>query len=169
MLDMVSYMKVQGPTGRSLGSLVYGFLSAMHRYDAGRTLPILHAAKLTTPQIAVLEFTRESQTVSTVATYAGLSLPATSQMIDKLVRGGLVRRIEGTTDRRERNVILSAKGKALVDRIAAARAARFDSSLGVLTPAVAARLESILDEVIGALDEARPAAASRVASRRRNR
>jgi DNA-binding MarR family transcriptional regulator len=154
-------MKSTAPAGRSLGSFVYLFLSAMHRYDAGRTLPILHAAKLTTPQIAVLEFTSEAQTVSTIATYLGLSRPATSQMIDKLVRRGLVRRVESTVDRRRRNVILSAKGSALIERIAATRAARFDSSLAVLEPSLATRLESILDEVVGALEKAAPSTANR--------
>jgi DNA-binding MarR family transcriptional regulator len=143
------------PTGQStLGVLVDGFMRAMHPYDAGRTLPILHAAKLTTPQIAVLEFTREPQTVSAVATYLGLSRPATSQLTDKLVREHLVRRMEGTMDRRERIVVLSAKGKSLIDRIAAARAARFESALAVLPTPVAARFHSILNEVIGALAEA---------------
>jgi DNA-binding MarR family transcriptional regulator len=132
---------------------VYRFMHAMHRYDSGRTLPILHAARLTTPQIAVLEFTRESQTMSAVAIYLGLSRPATSQLVDRLVRVGLVRRAEGTVDRRQRHVILSAKGRSLVDRVAAARAARFDSSLAVLEPALVARLESVLSEVVGTLDE----------------
>jgi len=147
-------VKAKGQVGRSLGTIVHRFLSAMHRYDAGRTLPMLHAAKLTTPQIAVLEYTRDSQTVSGVASYLGLSLPATSQLIDKLARSGLVRRIESTTDRRRRHVILTAKGREFVDRIAGARAARFDSSLTVLSLAVAARFGSILTEVIGALNEA---------------
>jgi DNA-binding MarR family transcriptional regulator len=129
-------------------------MSAMHRYDAGRTLPILQAAKLTTPQVAALEFARESRTVSGIATYLGLSRPATSQLIDKLVRTGLVRRLQGTIDRRERTVILTAKGKRLVERISAARAARFDSSLAALSPALASRFESILEEVIEALNEA---------------
>jgi hypothetical protein len=53
-------------------------MGAMHRYHAGRTLPILHAVRLTTPQLAVLEFTRQPQTVSAVATYLGLSRPATN-------------------------------------------------------------------------------------------
>jgi len=128
-------------------------MHAMHRYDSGRTLPILHAARLTTPQIAVLEFTRESQTMSAVAIYLGLSRPATSQLVDRLVRIGLVRRAEGTVDRRQRHVILTAKGRSLVDRVAAARAARFDSSLAVLEPALVARLESVLSEVVGTLDE----------------
>jgi DNA-binding MarR family transcriptional regulator len=138
----------------SLGALVYDFMHAMHRHDAGRTMPILHASRLTMPQLAVLESASEPRTVSAIATYLGLSRPAASQLIDKLVRSRLVRRAEGTTDRRERHVVLSAKGKRLVERIAAARAARFDSSLATLAPATSARLESILGEVISALHEA---------------
>lgn len=144
---MKSIEYTRGP----LGLLVQRFLNAMHRYDAGRTLPILHAAGLTTAQVAVLEFAREPQKVSTVATYLGLSRPATSQLVDKLVRGGLIRRVESSVDRRQRNVILSAKGKALVAGIDAARAARFDASLAVLAPAVAARFELVLVEVVDAL------------------
>jgi len=165
-------MKLNGPAPHRLGTLVYRFLGAMHRYDAGRTLPILRAAKLTTPQLAVLEITREPRTVSAVATYLGLSRPATSQLVDKLVRGRLVRRIEGTMDRRERNVMLSAKGKALVERIAAARAARFNSSLAVLAPAVASQFQLILTEVVDALSAAVPPGPSRSTpsrSRSRNR
>jgi DNA-binding MarR family transcriptional regulator len=164
IIDIVSYVKVKAQADRSLGSSVYLFLSAMHRYDAGRTLSVLHAAKLTTPQIAALEFTGEAQTVSTIAAWLGLSRPATSQLIDKLVRSGLVRRVEGTADRRQRNVTLSAKGRALIDRIAAARAARFDSSLAVLEPSLATRLGSILDEVTAALEKSAPSGANRTAS-----
>jgi DNA-binding MarR family transcriptional regulator len=139
----------------SLGLLLDRFLRAMHRFDAGRTLPILHAAELTTPQIAVLEFARDPQTVSAVAVFLGLSRPATSQLIDKLVRRRFVRRTEGTRDRRQRNVVLTAKGRTLVDRIAAARATRFNSSLAVLPPTVADKFHSILGEVINALGKAR--------------
>ena len=136
----------------SLGSLVDRFMGAMHRYDQGRTLTILHSAKVTTPQLAVLEFVREPRMVSTVATYLGLSRPATSQLVDKLVRADLVRRIVSTTDRRQRNVILSAKGKALLDRIAAARAGRFSSALSALPAPIADRFELVLVDVIQAMD-----------------
>lgn len=127
----------------------------MHRYDEGRTLPILYAAGLTTPQLAVLEFADTRKTVSVVAHYLGLSRPATSQLIDKLVRAGLVRRIQGAIDRRERHVILTARGGKLVGRIATARAARFSSSLAVISHPVAARLESALTEAIAELGAAR--------------
>jgi DNA-binding MarR family transcriptional regulator len=152
----------------SLGTLVDRFLRAMHRHDAGRTLPILHAAKLTTPQVAALEFIRETKTISAVAIHLGLSRPATSQLVDKLVRGGLVRRKEGATDRRQRHVILSAEGAALVDRLATARSARFAASLAALPTPVAARFHSVLEEVVGALIETtRPAAVSRTLRSRR--
>lgn len=147
-------MKLKYPSTPPLGSLLHRFLDAMHRYDAGRTLPILHASRLTTPQIAALEFTREPKTVSVVASYLGLSRPATSQMIDRLVRIRLVLRTESATDRRRRNVVLSAKGKSLLDRIFTARAARFDSSLAALPPVVANRFASILIEVIESLGDA---------------
>jgi DNA-binding MarR family transcriptional regulator len=141
---------------QQLGALVYRFMGAMHRYDAGRTLPILHAARLTTPQLAALEFTREPRTMSAVATHLGLSRPAASQMIEKLVTARLVRRIEGKTDRRQRHIILSAKGRALVERIAAARVARFDASFAALPPALANRFERILTQVVEALGERSP-------------
>ena len=137
-----------------LGASVDQFMREMHRYDAGRTLPLLHAAKVTTAQLAVLEFTREHRTVSEVADYLGLSRPATSQLLDKLVRGSLIRRMEGAMDRRKRDVVLTAKGKSLVERLAAARAARFESSLAALAPSVAQRFQSILNEVVRALSEA---------------
>jgi DNA-binding MarR family transcriptional regulator len=136
--------------------MVWRFLSAMHRYDAGRTLPIMHAAQLTTPQLAVLEFVHAPRTVSAVALHVGLSRPATSQMIDKLVRRRLVRRSEGTEDRREKAVVSSAKGEALLKTIARARSARFDASLLVLSSPVAAKLAATLSEVVEELDQAQP-------------
>jgi DNA-binding MarR family transcriptional regulator len=140
----------------SPGDLVWRFLGAMHRYDAGRTVPLLHAAQLTTPQLAVLEFVRVPRTVSAVAVHLALSRPATSQMIGKLVHRHLVRRSEGPKDRREKAVLLSAKGAALLERIARARAARFDASLAVLSSPVAAKLAVTLGEVVEELDKAQP-------------
>jgi DNA-binding MarR family transcriptional regulator len=138
----------------SLALLVGRFLTEMHRHDAGRTLPLLHAAKLTMPQLAVLEFVRVARTVSAVAVHVGLSRPATSQMIDKLVDRKLVRRSEGAVDRREKALLLSAKGIALLDRISAAREARFKASLAVLSPHVARRLMRALEETVTELERA---------------
>jgi DNA-binding MarR family transcriptional regulator len=147
-------MEVSAKKRKRLAGLVGQFMHAMHRYDGGRTLPLLHAAQLTMPQMAVLEYVGVARTVSAVADYAGLSRPATSYMIDKLVRSGYVRRSEGLRDRRERSVALTAKGSALLERVQAARVARFEASLGVLRPRAAGRLQSALAEVVEELDRA---------------
>jgi DNA-binding MarR family transcriptional regulator len=147
-------MEVIGRERKRLAGLVGRFMHAMHRYDGGRTLPLLHAAKLTMPQLAVLEYVVVARTVSAAADYAGLSRPATSYMIDRLVRSGYVRRSEGVKDRRERSVSLTAKGSALLEKVHAARVARFEASLGVLGLRVAGRLQTALAEAVEELDRA---------------
>ncbi len=132
--------------------MVARFMSALHLHDAGRTLSLLQSAGLTTAQVAVLEFVRDARTVSAIARHLGLSRPAASQLTDRLARNGLILRTEGTEDRRQRFVVLSPRGAALVDRIAAARAARFADALSHLEPAVAARLEAALAEVAATLN-----------------
>jgi DNA-binding MarR family transcriptional regulator len=153
---MVSDMKSLSRDRPAPGRLVWQFLTAMHRYDAGRTLPILHRAKLTAPQLAVLEFVHVPRIMSAVAAHIGLSRPATSQMIDKLVHRRLVRRSAGTEDRREKTVLLSAKGDSLIKNIARARAARFDASLAALPSVIAATLAATLSEVVDELEKAQP-------------
>jgi DNA-binding MarR family transcriptional regulator len=132
----------------SLAKLVARFFDETHRHDAGRTLPLLHAAKLTAPQLAALEFVSGPRTISAVASFLGLSLPATSQMIQKLVHRGLVRRSESVSDRREKTVVLSARGKALLEKISTARAARFAASISVLPARSATRLKSAVREAV---------------------
>ena len=80
---------------------------------------------------------------------------ATSQLVDKLARARLVRRTLGTADRRQRYVTLAASGAALVERVAAARAARFKASLATVPAPLAARLSAVLAEVVAALDNDR--------------
>jgi DNA-binding MarR family transcriptional regulator len=139
-------------SNESLGKLVEQFMRAMHRFDGGRMLPLLHSANLTTPQLAVLEFTREPRVISEIAVFLGLSRPATSQLVDKLARAGLVRRTLGTIDRRQRDVALSAKGRALVERVAAARATRFKASLAPIPAGLANRFARALADVVNVLN-----------------
>jgi DNA-binding MarR family transcriptional regulator len=132
----------------SIPKLVARFLGEMHRCDAERALPLLHAAKLTTTHLAALEFVSRPRSISGVASFLGLSLPATSQMIHKLVRRGLVRRSESVSDRREKTVLLSARGGNLVEKIAAARAAQFAASISRMPPRSLARLKGALREAV---------------------
>ena len=140
------------PSSSRLAHLVVRFMSAMHRYDDDRTLALMHAEKLTTPQLAVLEFVRVPRTVSVIAVHVGLSRPATSQTINKLVKRRLVRRSEGTLDRREKAVALSASGTTLLEKISRFRSARFRASLAALSPATGGRLGVVLESVVAELE-----------------
>jgi len=145
----------------SLASLVGLFLAEMHQYDAGRTLPLLHAAQLTMPQLAVLEFVHHPRTVSGIADHIGLSRPATSQMINKLVRRTLVRRSESASDRREKAVELTVQGQELLARISAARTKRFLASLARLSGAAVIRLEKALLQAVTELQGERSSVSQR--------
>jgi len=155
------------PRRSSLGRLVARFLAEMHRYDGGRTLPVLHQSGLTTPQLAVLELVRVPCTVSAVAEHLGLSRPASSQLVQKLVERGLLIRSEGKADRRERALVVSPSGESLLGEIAAARAARFEAALAVLPARTASRLKSGLSAAVEALHDA-PAPVIRSSGGRRN-
>ncbi len=141
----------QSSRTQQLGELVLRLMAEMHRFDDGRTLPILYASKLTTPQLAVMEFVRTPCTVSAAAEHARLSRPAMSQLVDKLVRKGLIRRDLGGEDRRERRVALTKEGATLLRRITEARAARFAASLATLPPSLSTRLSMVLREVVDTL------------------
>ena len=164
-IEIVLKVKLKSQRDQSpLGQLVAEFLSEMHRYDAGRTLPILYDARLTTPQLAALEFVRTPGTVSALANHLGLSLPATSQTVQKLVRRRLISRSEGATDRRKKILRLTGPGRSLLAEIAAARAKRFEASLTVLSAAVADQLQSALSEAVHALNPTRAAEFARAES-----
>lgn len=141
----------------------------MHRYDGGRSLPVLHESGLTTPQLAVLELVRVPCTVSVVAEHLGLSRPATSQLVQKLVKRGLLLRSEGIADRRERALVLSPEGGALLLAIADARAARFEAALAVLPASVGSRLKSGLSAAVEALQIAPAPTAAPALQRRKSR
>ena len=55
-------------------------------------------------------------TLSALSSYLGISNPAVSQLIEKLVRSGLVIRIDNPSDRRRKLLELSADGKKLVSQ-----------------------------------------------------
>jgi DNA-binding MarR family transcriptional regulator len=54
--------------------------------------------------------------INTLASHLGISNPAVSQMIEKLVRSGMVRRIDNPHDRRGKLLELTQEGKDLVSQ-----------------------------------------------------
>lgn len=60
-------------------------------------------------------------TVSELATFLGVTNAAASQMVDGLVRQGIVARTEAAADRRFTHVTLTAQGRLLTEQCIAAR------------------------------------------------
>ncbi len=90
---------------------------AMHRSMRDRT----HFAKakgLSMTQFGLLMqlHYRGNCGVSDVSERFEITNPAASQLVDKLVQGNLVERAEDPNDRRAKQIQLSTKGKAMIER-----------------------------------------------------
>jgi DNA-binding MarR family transcriptional regulator len=77
----------------------------------------LDSIQLTLGQIRTIMFLQKEKTstVGCVAECLGICEPTASQLVDRLVRAGLVQRTEDPADRRRSLLSLSPKGKKLVE------------------------------------------------------
>ncbi len=125
-------------------------------HRSGAALAILATAEVTFPQLILLARVQRLGTasLSALAEVSGASLPAASQMIDRLVRLGMLARADDPADRRRRALALTARGRELLARVAAARAADYAESLAGLPPALLRALAGALAPAVEALEAA---------------
>ncbi len=105
-----------------LGSThVFGL--ALQNVLEARTLREVAGAQLTSAQIRVLKLIAQAraQTIGDVAAFLGVSDPAASKTVDRLVRQKLVRRTEREADRRASELALSAEGRRIIAEYEEAR------------------------------------------------
>lgn len=86
------------------------------------------------PDLAMSEFSR----------HLTMAPNAASQMIDRLVKDGLVERAESSSDHRVRTIHLSPAGRQVVDEVLAARQDWFEQSLCSLPEPDRAALQAAL-------------------------
>lgn len=105
-----------------LGS-AHVFASALTNVLERKLVGQLSAGTFTPTQIKVLQLIARTEThcVGDVAVFLDVSDAAASKTVDKLVRGGWVRRIEAKPDRRSTELFLTASGKKLLRTYDAAR------------------------------------------------
>ena len=72
--------------------------------------------------------------VSDIGEQFGISVPAASQLVERLVQQGLLERMESSKDRRSKRVILTAQGKLLIEEGIAARQQWMERLTGAFTP-----------------------------------
>ena len=90
---------------------------AMHRSWRERS-HFARATGLSMPQFGILMHLHYRSTcgISDIGEHFYITTPAASQLVDKLVQGGLIERVEDPHDRRVRQITLSPKGKTMIEK-----------------------------------------------------
>ena len=105
-------------------SIINDFLASMHIFSSAINelmVSQLHdelGGELTIPQLKTLKLIArtETESITEIAAFLGVSNAAASKAVDRLVRRGLVERIESTDDRRATRLSLTVKGTFLLKR-----------------------------------------------------
>jgi DNA-binding MarR family transcriptional regulator len=99
----------------------------------------------------VLDF-KKSACLHELAGLLGVSNPTATELVDRLVRFGHVRRVQCTHDRRQVELTLTPKGRRLLAEFARRRRERFEKLFRVVAPADVRRMAHALEtmnEVLG--------------------
>lgn len=110
--------------------------------------------ELTFPQAQALRILRRGPLLTgQLACQLKISAPAISQLTDRLIRKGLIKRTAGAIDRRCVIVGLSARGRQLVDHFRQQRRVVFSRALGHLSKREQTQITDALIKVVAALEE----------------
>jgi DNA-binding MarR family transcriptional regulator len=140
----------KGPDPKDVLRTFLEFRSVVLRDPMRQTITFLHGHNLSIAAIAaLLELHRSGdQSVSQLAADIGLSVAATSQLIERLVQEKLVTRTESAVDRRRKQLALTAAGRRLLSKMEGAYTASAEKAFAGV-PAHALRdLDAALAAVI---------------------
>jgi DNA-binding MarR family transcriptional regulator len=143
--------------GPQLGEMVQDFVNRVsHR--AGRTLAAMQDGSVTLPQVLLLHRLADltDGTASELAEQLKMSLSSVSQMLDRLETLQLVTRSDVAGDRRKRRLKLTAKARALLRRLRAARSDDYEAGLSDISPRLRALLRDVLTQVLNELAPRQP-------------
>jgi len=146
---------------QQLGELLQEFVNRVSHLQ-GHTIAVLTQESVTLQQVLLLRRLQQigESTPSDLAARMRMSLPAVSQMIDRLFVLDLLTRVEADEDRRRKKVSVTRKGRALLERVRRARAAEYAAGVAGLTPKVRADLQSVMARALKELPHEADAVAS---------
>ena len=149
-----------------LGELLQEFVNRVSHLQ-GRTLSVLTNESVTLQQVLLLRRLKQlsESTPSEMAERMRMSLPAVSQMIDRLFQIGLLTRTEAPDDRRRKRIAVTAAGTALLERVHQARVEEYVAGTSTLSPQLRADLVKLLRRALEELQE-ESVAVSRQGARR---
>jgi DNA-binding MarR family transcriptional regulator len=132
-----------------LGGLLQELVNRVS-HGQGKTLAVLDEAAVTLQQMLLLRRLQQSgqSTSSELAAQLHISLPAMSQMVDRLFELDLVTRTEIAHDRRKKRISPTPKARALLERVRRARSAEYGAVLSVLAPKLRGELARTVQKIL---------------------
>ena len=137
------------------GQRMIALLPQMLRGFARRESNYLSRGKITLPQLGVLEYlsTREERPMNELARHLGVTRPAATGLVDRLIAQGLVSRQGDRSDRRVVRVNLTPKGRRVLDNIWSQKRRMLQQVFGRISPAGRAQYLATLERVVEILSE----------------
>lgn len=139
----------------SFGRRMIDLLPQLTRGFARREHNYLSRGEITLPQLWALEFlSREHECpMHGLATFLGISRPAATGLIDRLIGQGLARRRGDPRDRRIVRVTLSPKGRRILTSIWEQKRRMIVDVFGQISPSERAQYLATLERVVTILGE----------------
>ncbi len=137
------------------GQRMIALLPRMIRGFARRESNYLSRGKITLPQLWVLEHLSRTADcpMNGLARFLGVSRPAATGLVDRLIAQGLVRRSRDPRDRRVVRVELTAKGRAILAAIWEQKRRMLVDVFGRISPADRTQYLATLERVVQILLE----------------
>jgi DNA-binding MarR family transcriptional regulator len=128
-------------------------------HRSGAVLALMDDAVVTLPQLLLLSRIAQlgSASLAAIGDESSVSVPALSQMIDRLVRRGWLDRAEDPADRRRKAIRVKPRARDLLRNVETARSADFDFGLRSVSEALRAQLTAVLERAIVEVESARSA------------
>ncbi|MGO9624677.1 MAG: MarR family winged helix-turn-helix transcriptional regulator, partial [Steroidobacteraceae bacterium] len=110
----------------------------------------------TLPQVLLISRVEQLRSASLSDLSEGLKVsgPAVSQMIERLVKQGLLRRSEDPADRRRKAIVVTPRARTLLRKLEATRSADYERGLASVSPELRTQLVALLTQIIGAIERA---------------
>ena len=142
------------PPDEQLGELLQEFVNRVSHLQ-GNTLAVLTEESVTLQQVLLLRRLQQSGhcAPSELAELMRMSLPAVSQMVDRLFGLDLVTRTEAPEDRRRKQIAITAKARDLLERVRKARASEYAAGVARLSPQLRTDLLKLLRKALRELPE----------------
>jgi DNA-binding MarR family transcriptional regulator len=132
-----------------LGALLESFVNAVS-HPRGRALAFLAKSSVTVDQAVLLNhaLSEPGSTPTSLAAKMNLSLPSVSQMLERLVKIGLVKRAEDPLDRRRKTIEPTPKARRFLRDFQAIRSSEYAAGTAPLSRATKQQLVAALGKAL---------------------